>query len=250
MFSVFMTVLGLIQFYDQSHCAGIKINFDQHGLYFDPNRGDNWWAYYFQPIESAKLVCSWTQVSKKLKRKFTKAGLQKISRDEAHRLIQQYIRVRPEIQEKVDRFVESQFGKANVIGVHYRGTDKRSEAPRVPYHRVLQQIEQVARSFPQDDYLLFVATDERSLLSAVQERYPGKVICTDAMRSDNFHPVHKTYKNSYNTGEEALIDCLLLSKCGLLIRTASNLSTCAGYFNPRLPILDLNFLYVERSRSE
>jgi hypothetical protein len=44
-------------------------------------------------------------------------------------------------------------------------------------------------------------------------------------------------EGNYRKGEEALINCLLLSRCCALIRTTSFLSAWASIFNPALPIV-------------
>ena len=40
--------------------------------------------------------------------------------------------------------------------------------------------------------------------------------------------------------ENALIDCILLSKTDLLIRTSSNFSLASTFFNPKLPVIELS----------
>jgi hypothetical protein len=52
-------------------------------------------------------------------------------------------------------------------------------------------------------------------------------------------------EGNYRKGEEALINCLLLSRCSALIRTTSFLSAWASIFNPALPIVLLNAPYAK-----
>lgn len=251
LFSAFTTVMGFLMFLEHNECETAKIDFADKGLYYDPAMGLNWWNYYFLPIETDRSsTFAWETVSKKLKRKFTSIGCNEITRQEAFSLIQKYVKVKPDIRKKVDQFVRTQFGDANVIGVHYRGTDKRTEASRVPYKKVYEKLKAVVGSLTSDNFKIFVATDEKLFLDFIMKKYPNHVIYTDALRSMHGKPVHQSYKNCYKMGEDAVIDCLLLSKCGILIRTASNLSTCAGFFNPDLPTINLNILYIESSRLE
>ena len=44
----------------------------------------------------------------------------------------------------------------------------------------------------------------------------------------------------FQKGEDAVLDCLLLSRCQVLIRTASNLSQCSALINPDVPEIALN----------
>ncbi|HSW86979.1 MAG TPA: hypothetical protein VLG49_05710 [Rhabdochlamydiaceae bacterium] len=251
MFSVFTTVMGFLEFYDQHQCSGIKIDFGEAGLYYDSNRGPNWWNYYFEPVEVVQSSALEIHIlPRKLKRAFTKRGSRGLTVKEGYSLIQKYIKIKPGLQEKIHSFVETYFGNSNVIGVHYRGTDKHSEAPRVPYEKVKEALQKVIDSSSSEEYKIFVATDEKPFLDFISRHFAGKVIYIDALRSVDGKGVHQIYKNCYKMGEDAVMDCILLSKCSILIRTASNLSRCAGYFNPELPIIDLNFLYVERRKGD
>jgi hypothetical protein len=81
---------------------------------------------------------------------------------------------------------------------------------------VFLEIEKAARR--RTKYKLFVATDEQAFLDAISTRYKGKVIYLDAIRSTNGKAVHASRKNAYRKGEEALLDCVLLSKTNLLIQ--------------------------------
>lgn len=78
-------------------------------------------------------------------------------------------------------------------------------------------------------------------LEEAKEKYTGHLIATHSLRAKSGDvAVHHTFKNSYRLGEEAVIDCLLLSQCDILIRTSSNLSLWSTYFNPTLPTILLN----------
>jgi len=71
----------------------------------------------------------------------------------------------------------------------------------------------------------------------------GHLICyyQDAIRSVNGKALHVDPAHSpYRVGREALIDCVLLSRTDMLIRTSSNLSLCSTFFNSDLPVQELN----------
>jgi hypothetical protein len=46
---------------------------------------------------------------------------------------------------------------------------------------------------------------------------------------------------NYRKGEDVLIDCLLLSRSDFLLRCQSNVGELATYFNPELPVIDLQY---------
>ena len=59
-------------------------------------------------------------------------------------------------------------------------------------------------------------------------------------RSVDGTPIDVIQGDNWNKGRDAVLDCLLLSRCDVLVRTASNLGLCAAFFNPRLPVVLLN----------
>ena len=93
-----------------------------------------------------------------------------------------------------------------------------------------------------------MATDEESFLNDIQEVFAGKIFATSSFRSTDHNPVHINSKNPYQSGEEALIDCLLLSKSDVLIRCMSHLSLWASYLNPDISMITLNEGYESTYR--
>lgn len=94
-------------------------------------------------------------------------------------------------------------------------------------------------------FKLFVATDEQLFLTYIENAFPNLVISHNASRSADGTPLHlgRSDINPYQQGEDAIIDCLLLSKGDILIRTSSNLSAWSSYFNPYIPVIDLSKAY-------
>jgi hypothetical protein len=141
----------------------------------------------------------------------------------------------------VDSYVRDHFSEHFVIGVHYRGTDKWTDAGRVPYADVSAAIGRVAESVAGSRYRIFVATDELAFLEYMTALYPGRLLYRPMFRSADGRPIDVVNKDgNYKRGEDAVMDCLLLSRCQYLVRTASNLSLCSTLFNPLLPELPLS----------
>lgn len=80
-------------------------------------------------------------------------------------------------------------------------------------------------------YKIFVASDEMNFFQYLNAEFPGKIFAYDNTEK---------YRGSYSAGETALIDCVLLSRCNLLIKTSSNLSLASTYFNPEIRVIELN----------
>lgn len=242
MFATANQVLGQLYLYETDQLAnvsGLTVDFGTYGLYFDPRYGVNWWSYYFEPVEAgtkngAKMVYSTKQECQD-----AWEARRLVTREVAGYLVKKYIHIKPHIQQKIDAFVSENFHNLFTIGIHYRGTDKSQEAPRVSYEDAFEIINQhLPKNAP---YVLFIATDESEFLEEAQKRYPNQVVALDATRSHiGGKGIHFIHKNRYAVGEEALMDAALLARCDLLIRTSSNLSLWSTYFNPDLPVVLLN----------
>jgi hypothetical protein len=59
-------------------------------------------------------------------------------------------------------------------------------------------------------------------------------------RSLDGRPIDVVQGDNRAKGEDAVMDCLLLSRCQYLVRTASNLSLCSTLFSPDMPVMLLN----------
>jgi hypothetical protein len=155
-----------------------------------------------------------------------------------------HVRVREEVLRQVDDFARERFGKARVIGIHYRLTDKLSEVrqrlelagrdPGIIDQCDLDRYLDEALAVADPDSLFFFATEDESYLERARARLGDRLIATNATRTRSGAPAFLT-EGSPKLGEEALIDCLLLSRCDYLVHGQSFLAFAAGLFNPALP---------------
>src|SRR5262249_41848754 len=60
--------------------------------------------------------------------------------DYANSLITKYLVIKDEVICEVERFWSKYFDKQKVLGVHYRGTDKKEESSVLPYNRMMRNI--------------------------------------------------------------------------------------------------------------
>ena len=217
----------------------MKIDFGMDGNYYSPEHGPNWWQYYFEPLslgsEENAVVIPSTQAANMV----AWTARRGLSRHEASRLIHNHVKIKKDILDLAQDFATRHF-ESYTIGVHFRGTDKHIEAPRVAYEEVLNAIINQIQTINADRYTIFVATDEQQFLEYIQGYFPDKVIATQATRSDNGFNVHSHSDQPYEIGFEALLDAILLSKCDVLIRTSSSLSLWSTYYNPEIPEIILN----------
>ncbi len=162
----------------------------------------------------------------------------KIHRSEVNTYIKKYVKPKKQIQDKIDSF-KSKYFDGKVVGVHVRGTDKGSESkigqrPYVTVENYLKVLEDTLLSFP--DASIFIASDNNEAIAKIFKKFKNNKIivynCTRMKTYDSIVPVHLSSQSGPKAGEEALIDCLLLSSCDHIICTDSNLSAAALYFNP------------------
>ncbi|MDN3506146.1 MAG: nodulation protein NodZ [Simkaniaceae bacterium] len=244
MFSVFSYVAGVLYEYDTNGYAGIEVNFENFGLYFDANYGSNWWEYYCEPIRIGnKNQAQLKEFDLKEYESYAYFLQRELDRHQVNELIQKYIRIKKPIQNKIDNFVHSNFDGQHIIGVHYRGTDKVIEAPRVTYDEMLSCVKDYISKGNFREYKIFVASDEIQFVDFMRKAFPGTVVTYSSQYSMDGKPLHRNSTNNFLQGEEALIDCLLLSRGDVLIRTSSNLSLWSTYFNPFLLSIELNDRY-------
>jgi len=149
----------------------------------------------------------------------------------------------------VDDFWRSLNVDGPVVGVHFRGTDKALEAPRVSREHCLDVLQRYLRN---DNSIkaVFVASDEQELVDFIKKEVTDIPVYShnDHYRSNDHQPAHMKIGqgNGYEKGEDALVNALLLSKCSTLIRTTSFLSAWASIFNPGLNVILLNTPYPNK----
>lgn len=242
LFSIFNCVAGLLDAYEEGELAGFELAFYE-GFYVQ-TPGSNWWDYYCtssvvgSPSNGSMREMAEPEYADYVHR--TEFGL---SRERVFDLIQKYIHFQAHIKQRVENFIAEQFKGEVVIGLHYRGTDKNSEAPPVPYEQVFEKIQQQIQEQQLREFQIFVATDEQSFLEFMQTQFPDRVIAISMARSCNHWPLHIGNPTPGRQGEDAIVDALLLSRCDLLIRTSSNLSLWSTFFNPKIPVINLNQRY-------
>lgn len=239
MFAVFSSVLGSLKCFETGQYSGISVEFN-NGYYQDQNYGPNWWEYYFEPIhvgnrENGVLECSYEVYKHVITEGFF------LSREEGFQLIQKYIHLKPEIQKALDQFVNKKFKDHFVIGVHFRGTDKIVEWRRSSYEEVYKGLKKILSglsSAQKKKLKIFIATDEQPFIDYMEKKLPRQIIYADNVRSPDpqtpLHHSNQLFNSNYQKGKEALLDCLLLSKCQILLRPNSCFSWASTLFNPTM----------------
>jgi len=236
----------------------ISVHCERHGLtpcfmstspqYVDPERGPDWYRYFFtnpqlSPGDRQRIAAGTVPVCRI--DGIRQLGLPEnydlaLNLREAPKLVRKYIGVRPEVTERVDAFVGRHLADRTVLGVHYRGTDKRAEAPLLSYTHVRRSIDRFLDE--NDDFdCLFVSSDEQAFVEFIESEFSASVPVVyheDQERSTTGVAIHRSKSGDrFRKAEEAVINCLLLSRCDALIKTPSILSGWSRLFNPDLPVI-------------
>lgn len=260
-FAVDISARGIGLFAQMNQCLHIFAHCERYGLhpyiilsskfYVRSDIGDNWLEYFFDNLLLTRQdqdninnnrirICHINEINE--------LGLKKRPVSElnialANRLLFKYLRLKPDIQEYVDAFVQSYFGDKKILGIHYRGTDKSIEAPLVEWSVYKQVITRFLEANPEIN-ALYVASDEAQFIEKVEDEFDfvEVILHGDQETSRNGNAIHTQHRvgDNYRKGKEALVNCLLLSRCSALIRTTSFLSAWASIFNPDLPVVMLN----------
>jgi len=174
--------------------------------------------------------------------------LSQVSLVAAKQLFDKYLVINPIVSDEVDSFTKKWFAGKRVLGLHYRGTDKIVEAPFVPFDELVEKMKEVIEKKATFD-LIFISSDDIKIIEKIKELDLNiPVVCReDSIRAEDgvhFHLNPKKSKEVIN--HEAIVNCLILSRCDFLIKNASLLSDCSMIFNPDLPAIILNFPYEDR----
>lgn len=116
------TVLGLLDEYDKGLNAGFEIAFNQNGRYFNPQRGSNWWKYYFAFNTIGSPQNSATVRIPRYKRSIIQLNtLCTMPIERAHYLLQTYMLLEPTLQKRLHQIKKIYWpDNLPVIGVYYQ----------------------------------------------------------------------------------------------------------------------------------
>jgi hypothetical protein len=278
-FSDFMSVIGAILYAQFHGAAAVKVYYN-NPLYVEPERGDNYFDYFYE--SSLILLKPYIDLSARpavhFNSYFGRLGvLGAFSRFaigyhrnednpfpvrayrpllDLHYAVKDRVKPRKFLLDMADEFVEKELwggpraalrtSDAFVLGVHFRGTDKKIAYPySAPSYAVFDYaIQQTLRAYAIDrqrSWVIFCATDETEFAEWMTQRYGARVAMLQSSPRLTKHDttplkyagVHKSSKYSnYDKGLYGMLDMLLLSRTHFLIKNRSSVSDVALIFNP------------------
>ena len=163
-----------------------------------------------------------------------------ISIEEANQLFYSYAKIKTDAIREAISYAGREFS-GQMLGIHYRGTDKKYEAPRIQFQRMdefIAQVLEIIRSETGLTIKVFVSTDEPDYLDHLMRGPLRDRItyfeCNELSVGGN--PIHFSPGDKHRKGVEALSIMYLLSKCSWCIKTNSYLSAWAKILNPKLKV--------------
>lgn len=160
-------------------------------------------------------------------------------------IINKYLKLKPNVENKINSFANDHFLNKKILGVHLRGTDHPFKQPIEVYVNEIKKLE------PMYDKI-FVASDEQGRVDAVINAFGDKVVQYSALRSpkpdEPYHMTHyetrwvrnPSYEFQYKIAEDVIVESYLMSKTDFLCCfSASNVNTYARALNVNLESMEL-----------
>ena len=221
-------------------------------FFYEASKGKSIWEYYFEPVSpvSYQQLKQWQQeglVSDDLihvntreeafdghlhdeerlatywawKEPEDKVAWMEKKRAQGRAFVRRHLTVKPEFEQFADDFTKLHFTADYIIGVHARGTDFGYSDP-VPLQKFFDRIDQKVKEPGRSKFQIFLATDQTQFVREFEDRYPGLIITTDALRSSNhIAPFKKSGGSAFQKGADVLIDMILLARCDYILKGAA-----------------------------
>jgi len=165
-------------------------------------------------------------------------------------LVQEWIRPIPQVEEaaaihwsKLTRMRNS----SCIIGVHYRGSDTWRGSRLVRAYFLMVDHYLVANP----SATVFLATEDSMIYKKFSDRYGTRLRSqAGVLRAIGTESIWQNGgSHAYDTGLQVLVDSLLLSKCSFMLKSASQVSEYALFFEPNLRSFDFSFDAVPTSQA-
>jgi len=122
----------------------------------------------------------------------------------------------------------------HILGVHYRGQEMRTARGHwfpPSFDQIKFAINELTKAH--DFQKIFIVTEDSNLLGSIKKEYGDIVISTNSFRTsgENAYKIYPRKNHLYNLGLEILIDTILLSMSGGIVKCSSNVAEFATFMN-------------------
>jgi hypothetical protein len=262
-FSHFLQVVGTLGWLQSRTQYTPVVYFNRLFTYWSNaghNGSRNGWLYYFAPVSPYSL-CDLLEIPEDKLQHFHPSDMRNLNRanitfSSEHRpeitglvgemreelrriasgIVNRYIRLNAIVDERLQAIRTTLFADRQVIGVHFRGTDKHPENAqwlKVPFLDVEHYFAKVDKYVDENPAtFIFLATDCAKTWELFKSRYGTRFLSTSFRRS---YKEPLTYHPSPQQGEEVLIEAYLLSFCNYFVHGISNIAAGTLLLNAALP---------------
>jgi hypothetical protein len=207
----------------------------------------NAWNYYFEPINKYKL-------SDIYKSKFVIISDNKTNdqkefdsfknlNQQHYKIYKKKIKFKSYIIKKTNFFVNKYFNNQKVLGVHFRGTDMKTQE-RHPFPATTNQIINLINyEIRNNNYnKIFLVTEENKYLRILKKIYKNKLCFTNSFRTNKNNIFEQNIRRNhrFKIGQENIIDMLILSKTNKIICTNSHLPDACKFINKKIKLIEIN----------
>jgi len=154
-----------------------------------------------------------------------------------NRLFRRYIAVRPALLARAEAIHARHMAGHYRIGVHCRHPKHDSECLH-PSPSLARYIAMTRALLPSDrSWIVFLASDYEPAVAAFRAVFGERLAMQEGVKrapgpsAEQRH--HIDPDPAIESGEQVLIDALLLARCDALVHVTSNLATAVGYMNPQ-----------------
>jgi hypothetical protein len=153
-------------------------------------------------------------------------------------LINKYISIKTDILDIKNCFKKDIIKTENYASVHYRGTDHVVDCEILDKNIYFQNIEKIINDYDK----ILICSDEQNFIDEVVLNFGcDKIVSYPSIRSNSGAPIHYNNENfKYKSGEDVLIESLLMSESKFLMRTVSNVTHFAIFKNENLKYKNLD----------
>ena len=209
----------------------------------------NSWQYYFEPVSNYNLNEVYQSQNVLVTNGFFSKNMKKNYHLDKNfiRIFKKYIKIKKKFLIAANNFEKKNFLDKKVLGVHLRGTDRKTTANH-PFPPTIGQMHHLINDAINKYKFnkIFLITDQAKYLKLFQKKY-GNLLCfrKETFRSNQSKIFDLKVRNNhrYEIGRDNIEEMLILSKLKYLICTTSNLSQTSCLISKN----NMNFMEVQEN---
>ena len=194
----------------------------------------NLWNLYFRNVSNYSL----NEVYKSKNVYFSTSNkiffLEDYKKKNLKKIFDKYILPNNHILKKIEIFINKNFKKKKILGVHLRGTDQKISARHAMPPTIYSMIDTINKKIKKDNYQkIFLVTEELNYYKKLKKLYGKKICAYNVFRADKTADF-STFKRSNHKnllGIENLIEAITLARCREIVYCETNISLFSIFYS-------------------